>query len=79
MVPARDEADVLPGTLPTLLAQDYPGDFRVIVVDDGSTDGTADAAARLGDGRLRVVEARDRPGGWAGKVWAMAEGVRAAG
>ena len=41
--------------------------------------GTADAAARLGDGRLRVVEARDRPGGWAGKVWAMAEGVRAAG
>lgn len=79
VVPARDEADVLPGTLPTLLAQDYPGDFRVIVVDDGSTDGTADAAARLGDGRLRVVEARDRPGGWAGKVWAMAEGVRAAG
>src|SRR5690606_41832281 len=51
VVPARDEADVLPGTLPTLLAQDYPGDFRVIVVDDGSTDGTAAAAARPGDGR----------------------------
>ncbi|TDC86342.1 glycosyltransferase [Actinomadura sp. 7K507] len=84
VVPARDEAAVLPETLPTLLAQSYPGAFSVIVVDDGSGDGTADVAARLGDeagktNRLRVVEATERPQGWAGKVWAMSEGVQAAG
>ena len=76
IVPARDEADILPETLPTLLAQEYPGAFRVILVDDGSSDGTAATAARLTG---HVVSARDRPDGWAGKVWAMAEGVRAAG
>ncbi|MEV4670692.1 glycosyltransferase [Actinomadura sp. NPDC049382] len=76
VVPARDEAAILPETLPTLLAQDYPGAFRVVVVDDGSSDGTGETAARLG---ARAVPARERPEGWAGKVWAMAEGVRAAG
>ncbi|MGW5410820.1 glycosyltransferase [Actinomadura geliboluensis] len=76
VVPARDEAAILPETLPTLLAQEYPGAFRVVVVDDGSGDGTAETAARLG---ARAVPARERPEGWAGKVWAMAEGVRAAG
>jgi hopene-associated glycosyltransferase HpnB len=82
VVPARDEAALLPETLPSLLGQDYPGRFRVIVVDDGSEDGTAAVAERLGRGavtELCVVRAGERPGGWAGKVWAMAEGVRAAG
>ena len=40
VVPARDEAAMLPVTLPALLDQDYPGDFEVILVDDGSRDGT---------------------------------------
>ncbi|MFI0480877.1 glycosyltransferase [Actinomadura sp. 9N215] len=108
VIPARDEAAVLPETLPTLLAQRYPGDFSVLLVDDGSTDGTAETADRLaaetvrrlaaepvsqlsgesaesaegvrgGPAGFRVVRARDRPEGWAGKVWAMSEGVRAAG
>jgi hopene-associated glycosyltransferase HpnB len=84
VVPARDEADILPATLRTLLTQDYPGAFSVVVVDDNSTDGTADAAASLARAhdappdRLRVVHARPRPPGWAGKVWAMREGTRAA-
>ncbi|WUI01492.1 glycosyltransferase [Spirillospora sp. NBC_00431] len=80
VVPARDEAAILPETLPTLLAQHYPGDFSVILVDDGSGDGTAETAERLAGDRanFRVVRAKDRPEGWAGKVWAMAEGVRAA-
>ncbi|WP_328601168.1 glycosyltransferase [Actinomadura physcomitrii] len=77
VIPARDEAAVLPATLPTVLAQRYPGRFDVVVVDDASTDGTAEAAAALG--ASRVVRARERPAGWAGKVWAMSEGVRAAG
>jgi cellulose synthase/poly-beta-1,6-N-acetylglucosamine synthase-like glycosyltransferase len=48
VIPARDEAAVLPGTLPTLLAQDYPGTLRVVLVDDESSDGTAAVAAALG-------------------------------
>jgi len=73
---------VLPACLSSLLAQDYAGPLRVIVVDDDSSDGTAETAARLteapGSHELLVVSARPTPDGWAGKVWAMSEGVRAA-
>ena len=48
VVPARNEADMLPVTLPALLGQDYPGEFRVVLVDDRSDDGTAGIAAGLG-------------------------------
>ena len=71
---------MLPGTLPTLLAQDYPGAFAVVLVDDDSSDSTPGAAAALGPaGKLRVVSGRPTPPGWAGKVWAMHQGLRAAG
>jgi hopene-associated glycosyltransferase HpnB len=85
VVPARDEAAILPLTLPSLLAQDYPGEFAVLLVDDGSIDGTAEVAAALGSaassgpGAVRVVPAGSPPPGWAGKVHAMATGLRAAG
>jgi hopene-associated glycosyltransferase HpnB len=98
VVPARNEAAVLPLSLPSLLAQDYPGEFSVVLVDDGSTDDTAAVAtalgreattvgleaAALGQGPgerrgLRVVTGSPVPLGWAGKVWAMAQGVEAAG
>jgi hopene-associated glycosyltransferase HpnB len=80
VVPARDEAAVLPETLPTLLAQDYPGRFAVTLVDDASTDGTGRVATGLGTGArwpLRVVPGAAKPAGWAGKPWAMAQGVAA--
>jgi hopene-associated glycosyltransferase HpnB len=84
VVPARNEADALPVTLPDLLAQDYPGEFRVFLVDDGSDDGTAaiaaelgEKAARAGGAPLTVVNGRARPPGWAGKVWAMSQGLSA--
>jgi hopene-associated glycosyltransferase HpnB len=81
IIPARNEADVLPACLPTLLNQEYPGRFMVIVVDDDSTDGTAKVASGLSaatPGReLMVISARPTPPGWAGKVWAMSEGVHA--
>ena len=79
---------MLPVTLPALLGQDYPGALAVIVVDDRSSDGTGEAAARIGraSGRpLRVVPGTAAPepgagaGRWAGKVWAMAQGLTAAG
>ena len=82
VVPARNEADMLPATLPALLGQEYPGALTVIVVDDGSSDGTGEVAARIGrlSGRpLRVIPGTAAPPGWAGKVRAMAEGLGAAG
>ncbi len=82
VMPARDEATMLPVTLPALLDQDYPGDFEVILVDDGSADGTAEVAERLGLGTrrgLRVIAGSPPPPAWAGKVWAMAQGAEQAG
>jgi hopene-associated glycosyltransferase HpnB len=82
VVPARNEADSLPRTLPALLQQDYPN-FRVVVVDDRSGDRTAevarDIAARLGCAeRLTVLKGAALPAGWVGKVWAMTQGVQTA-
>jgi hopene-associated glycosyltransferase HpnB len=88
VIPARNEAAMLPVVLPALLGQDYPGALTVILVDDCSTDGTAEVAAALGSepgrpgrpGRaLRVLAGAPLPPGWAGKVWAMAQGLAAAG
>ncbi|MGH3197554.1 MAG: glycosyltransferase [Streptosporangiaceae bacterium] len=82
VVPARNEAEMLPATLPALLGQEYPGALTVIVVDDGSSDGTGQVAARIGrkSGRsLRVIPGTAAPAGWAGKVRAMAQGLAAAG
>ncbi|PNY82978.1 family 2 glycosyl transferase [Deinococcus koreensis] len=64
LVPARDEATNLAVTLPALLAQ---GADEVIVLDDGSSDDTAQVARRLG---ARVVSGSPRPDGWYGKPWA---------
>ena len=80
VVPARNEAEMLPATLPGLLGQEYPGALTVVVVDDRSSDGTAEVAAKLGGGRpLRVVAGTPALAGWAGKVWAMAQGLGPAG
>jgi hopene-associated glycosyltransferase HpnB len=82
VVPARDEAAMLPETLPSLLGQRYPGDLSVVLVDDGSSDGTAAVAEALGQAggaALKVMTGSPLPARWAGKVWAMAQGVAAAG
>ncbi len=81
VVPARDEAAVVGDAVASLLRQDYPGAFRVVLVDDHSTDGTAEqakiAARAVGQSdRLTVLGARDLPPGWSGKLWALSEGVR---
>ena len=80
VVPARNEADVLPQSLSSLLAQDYPGAWRILLVDDHSTDGTGDIARRLAheknqSERLTIINAPDLPEGWSGKVAAMHAGV----
>ncbi|WP_282692328.1 glycosyltransferase [Streptomyces sp. CC208A] len=79
VVPARDEAGVLPLSLPSLLAQDYPGRAEVILVDDGSTDGTGrlavELAARHGGLPLTVVSPGEPGPGWTGKLWALRHGM----
>jgi len=81
VVPARDEAGLIRRSLRSLLEQDYPGTFSVIVVDDNSTDDTAAAAGSLvGSGRhpLTVLAGRGLPPGWTGKLWALHQGIGAA-
>jgi hopene-associated glycosyltransferase HpnB len=78
VVPARDEAEVIAHSLRSLLAQDY-APFRIVLVDDASADGTGAIARRLGDPRLSVLNGTPPPAGWSGKLWAVAQGVTAAG
>lgn len=83
VVPARNESGVLPHTLPALLAQDYPGELHVYLVDDESDDATADIVRTIADqvdaaDRLTVIRNEPRPPGWMGKTWAMHSGVNAA-
>ncbi len=75
VVPARDEAPFIAQSLGSLLAQDYAGDWRVILVDDGSTDGTGPTARDLCDPRLTVLTGAPRPAGWTGKQWAVSQGI----
>ncbi|HSZ53786.1 MAG TPA: glycosyltransferase [Caulobacteraceae bacterium] len=74
VVPARNEADVIATSIGSLVGQDYPGAFRIILVDDNSDDGTA-AAAPSAPGRLEVLRGGPLAPGWTGKLWAMKQGV----
>ena len=83
VIPARDEAEFIAETVRSLLQQQYPGELRVIVVDDGSSDGTAEvarrAAAEMGAAtRLTIVTGSERPPGWTGKLWSVQQGIAAA-
>jgi hopene-associated glycosyltransferase HpnB len=82
VVPARNEADVIAEAVGSLLAQSYPGNFSVVLVDDQSNDGTGDAAMNeavklAAMDRLTVLRGTEPPSGWTGKLNAMATGVRA--
>lgn len=73
VVPARDEAATIGQVIASLLAQDYAGQFRVILVDDNSTDGTASMAGAAPN--LTVITLQSKPGDWSGKLWALSRGV----
>ncbi len=79
LLPARNEEAVIGDCVRSLLAQDYP-DFEVLVLDDGSTDGTGDVLAALArtDDRLRVLSGQPLPEGWLGKHWACQQLAEAA-
>jgi glycosyltransferase involved in cell wall biosynthesis len=73
VIPARNEAERIGPCLDALAAE--TGLLEVIVVDDQSTDGTADVAER---GGARLVRGRQPPLGWVGKPWALQQGLEAA-
>jgi hopene-associated glycosyltransferase HpnB len=75
IVPARDEAETIGPVIASLVAQDYAGPFRITLVDDNSTDGTAAAAGSAPN--LRVLRGQPKPTGWSGKLWAVSQGVTA--
>jgi hopene-associated glycosyltransferase HpnB len=83
VIPARNEAAVVRESLASHLASRYPGDLHVVLVDDGSSDGTAEAARQVAastdrGGRLTVAETPPLPEGWSGKLWAVRHGLAVA-
>ena len=82
VVPARNEADVIARSVGSLVKQEYPGSLRIVLVDDGSDDGTAAVAAQAaaidGGKRLEILRGAALPAGWTGKLWAMQQGVEQA-
>ncbi len=80
VIPARNEAEMLPLTLPTLLEQDYPGPLQILVVDDHSSDGTAEIVKEFQQSDstqpLHLIMAAPLPSGWTGKLWAVDQGIQ---
>jgi hopene-associated glycosyltransferase HpnB len=76
VIPARNEAGVISEAVASLLAQDYAREPAVFVVDDHSSDATAQVARCLK--RVTVLHASRLPQGWTGKLWALSEGVKRA-
>jgi len=79
VVPARNEADVIARAVSSLAAQEYAGKLRVVIVDDGSNDDTAEIARRVGGDRVEVIRGTELPRGWTGKLWAVRNGIEHAG
>lgn len=84
VIPARDEAEVVGECVGSLLRQTGSHAIHIFLVDDASTDGTADVARRAAEeagktSNLTVIAGRELPPGWSGKLWAVNQGVERAG
>jgi hopene-associated glycosyltransferase HpnB len=82
VIPARNEAAMLPYTLEPLLRQDYPGTCTIYLVDDQSDDGTGTIAQELAATNpgitCKIIQSQPLPPGWTGKLWALDQGLAAA-
>lgn len=83
VVPARNEAELIPTSLRSLLLQDYPGSLNVFLVDDRSTDRTANFAEGVAHAvgkpqQLHIISGESLPPGWSGKLWAVEQGINSA-
>lgn len=74
VIPARNEAEIIQRTVLSVAAQG--AELKIILIDDGSEDGTAAAARRLAQSTLRIVQSAPLPDGWSGKLWALEQGRR---
>jgi len=82
IVPARNESDYIAASVGSLLRQEYRGAFSIIVVDDDSSDATAEralqAAASVPGRGVTIVNSKGLPAEWTGKLWAVKQGIAAA-
>lgn len=80
IMPARNEAQTIQFAIESLLAQDYPGEFQIFLVDDHSEDGTATLAQQAAQSsptpnRVRILQAAPLQPGWTGKLRALQQGI----
>ncbi len=80
IIPARNEAEVLPVSLKSLLTQDYKGEFSLVLIDDQSTDNTREVAEKIAQEsanshKLNIISGQPLPKGWTGKLWAVKQGI----
>ena len=83
IVPARNESEVIRTALNSLLTQAYQGQFSVVLVDDNSSDLTAEITSNMAaeldrSERLEIVRGEPLKLGWKGKLWAMHQGIEKA-
>ncbi len=79
IVPARNEETVVARAVSSLAKQQYPGEFHIVLVDDASSDCTADAArAAAPETDLTVIRGAPLEPGWTGKLWALSQGIQSA-
>ena len=83
LIPARNEAAVIGTAIASLAQQAFNGLIHLIVIDDGSTDGTAEVAEAAAHAagvlsRFELLRSAALPRGWTGKLWALSQGVAAA-
>ncbi len=80
IVPARNEADVLPNSITSLLNQDYSGSFFIVLVDDNSSDRTSEVTQEIAEGlnkkdKIKIISGKPLATEWKGKLWAMKQGI----
>ncbi len=80
VVAARNEADSIADCVASILQQPYPGLLSMVLIDDQSSDGTAELARKAAASvdaadRLTVLAGRELPSGWTGKMWAVHQGL----
>lgn len=73
VIPARNEADLIGKSLKSILCQDYPGKFNIILIDDNSSDGTASVALQTAENlnktqNLHIINGLPLAPGWSGKL-----------
>ena len=83
LIPARNEAELIGAAVSSLAQQAFEGSIQIIIIDDGSTDGTAEVAVVAANAvgasaRLTLIRGAALPHGWSGKLWALSQGVTAA-